>query len=297
MSSSVFKKGGRSLVVIVVLGVLIFLAVSTFFAGLANDQDVVVAKVPLSAGTRLTSQLLEVKRINASAAMPGAFQTLADLDGQLLVSARMPGDQITQAMVGNRAISALAAALPPDQVAIAVKIDQATGLAGVVRVGDTVGAIGIVTAQDLGLQDTAFAPSSPATAISANSILTNTRPAPTPTPQLPVGASARVALSNLHVLVVPQNFRYEETAPSSSGDTFTAVRATADQQKNSVIVLAVPMAPIEIVPGYTISPAELLALLNEKGTLHFFLQPTTQTTLPKTTGVDAKELLEKFYAK
>jgi len=296
------KKGGRSLIVILVLGVLVFLAVSAFFAGLANDQDVVVAKVPLSAGTRLSASVLEVKRLNASAVLPGAFQSLADVQGQLLVAARMPGDQITSDMVGSKAISALAASLPPDKVAVAVKVDQATGLAGIVRVGDLVGAIGLVDAQDLGLQQVGFttAATTPTPlAVAAAPSVTRTVPLPTPTLKPPAGEAARVALYDLRVLVVPQSFRYEETAPNANGDNFTAVRTSADQQKNSVIVLEVPVAPIELTSGYKVSPAELLALLNAKGTLHFFLQSTTQTadSKPTTAGVDAAELLEKFYGR
>ncbi|MBI5031908.1 MAG: hypothetical protein HZB51_15365 [Chloroflexi bacterium] len=297
------KKGGRSLIVIVILGALIFFAVSAFFAGLANDQEVVVAKVPLSAGTRLDAKLLEVKRINVSAAMPAVFTTLADVQGQLLVSARMPGDQITQEMVGDKAISALAASLPADRVAVAVKVDQASGLAGIVRVGDLVGAIGIVNAADLGLQDLSFSPvPTPATfssalAISGTGSITGTRVQPTPKPSMPAGVAARVALYDLRVLVVPQSFRYEETAPGAAGDTFTTVRTSTSQQQNSVIVLEVPVAPIELAPNYKVSPAELLALLNDKGRLHFFLEPTAKTTHPPTSGVEAKELLEKFYAR
>lgn len=284
-----FKKGGRSLIVILVLGVLVFLAVSIFFAGLANDQDAVVAKVPLSAGTRLSPELLEVRRINASAALPGVFDNLEDLKGQILVSARLPGDQITRDMVGSQAISALAAALAPGHVAVAVSVDQATGLAGIVRVGDSVGAVGVITAQDLGLQETfgALALSTPV----SNGVVTPTVRA-TPTPKLPQGGEARVVLSDLRVLVVPQSFRYEETAPSSSGDSFTTVRATSEQQTRSVIVLEVPVAPVEIAPGYAASPVELLALLNAKGKLHLFLQPSTKGALPATTGVDAQELLQ-----
>ena len=293
-----FKKGGRSLIAILVLGALVFLAVSTFFAGLANDQEVVVAKVPLSAGTRLSPELLEVRRINASAALPGAFSSTDDLKGQLLVSARMPGDQITQEMVGSKAIAALAASLAPGKVAVAVRVDQATGLAGVVRVGDTVGAIGIVTAQDLDLQNFGSG-SSPALAIpalAASGAAVTPTPRPTPKP-MPAGAAARIVLSELRVLVVPQTFRYEETAPSdASGDTFSPVRTSTDQQKQSVIVLEVPLPPIEIAPGYSVSPVEILALLNDKGKLHFFLQSTAKGGSVSTRGVDAQELLEKFYA-
>jgi Flp pilus assembly protein CpaB len=292
-----FKKGGRSLIVIVVLGALIFFAVSMFVAGLANDQEVVVAKVPISAGTRLTASLLEVKRINASAALPNGFTTVKELDGQLLVSARMPGDQITQAMVGDKAISTIAASLQPGKAAIAIKVDQATGLAGIVRVGDLVGVVGIVTAQDLDLPDvrTSTAVVTPV-AIAVSPVLTGTVRA-TPTPRAPLGASARIALNDLRVLVVPQSFRYEETAPSSSGDTFSTARSTAGQQTSSVIVLEVPLTPIEITPGYIASPAELLAMLNSKGKLHLYLQSTTKGQPVITKGVDAQELMTRFYGK
>ncbi len=290
-----FRKGGRSLIVILVLGILIFVFVSMFFAGLANDQDVVVAKIPLSAGTRLAPALLDVKRINASAALPGAFQSINDLKGQLLVSARMPGDQITQEMVGDKAVSAIAAALPAGQVALAVKISQDTGLAGIVRVGDMVGAVGIVNASDLGLQQNLGFSPNPLTLPTAGGVVSPTLH-PTPTPALPGGVAARIVLHNLSVLVVPQSFRYEETAPAgSSSDTFTPARTTAQQQQNSVIVLQVPVAPVEIAPGYAVSPVELLALLNAKGTLHFFLEPTAQGAPAVTGGIDAQPLLERFF--
>ena len=294
-----FKKGGRSLIVILVLGALIFFATATFLAGLANDQDVVVAKVPISAGTRLSANLLEIKRINASAALPGAFLSAKDLEGQLLVSARMPGDQITQEMVGDRAISTIAASLAPGKAAIAVKVDQATGLAGIVRVGDMVGAIGIVTAQDLDVPEnrTAVAvPALPGTVPVVAPVITSTVKS-APTPHAPTGVAARIALNDLRVLVVPQSFRYEETAPSAKGDTYSTARTSVSQQQNSVIVLEVPLAPVEIAPGYLVSPAELLALLNDKGRLHLVLQSTTKGPAVTTRGVEAQELLTKFYGK
>ena len=295
-----FKKGGRSLIVILVLGALIFFATATFLAGLANDQDVVVAKVPISAGTRLSANLLEIKRINASAALPGAFTSAKDLDGQLLVSARMPGDQITQEMVGDRAISTIAASLAPGKAAIAVKVDQATGLAGIVRVGDRVGAIGIVTAQDLDVPENRTAVAVPTLALPGIAlvapVITSTVKA-SPTPRAPTGVAARIALNDLRVLVVPQSFRYEETAPSAKGDTYSTARTSVSQQQNSVIVLEVPLAPVEIAPGYSVSPAELLALLNDKGRLHLVLQSTTKGPTVTTRGVEAQELLNKFYGK
>lgn len=296
-----FKKGSRALIVILALGALIFFAVTAFFAGLANDQDVVVAKVPLAAGTRLRADLVEVRQLNASAVLPGAFKSIEDIEGLVLGAARMPGDQITESIVGTKALSAVASALGPERAAVAVRVDQATGLAGIVRVGDTVGAVGIVTAQDLGLPDESQSIQLPTSSFSSPILqptlgVTATRtPTPTPTPRA-VGAQARVVLRDLKVLVVPQTFRYEEAAPGEKGDEFTTARTTQQQQSSSVIVLDAPLAPIEVVPGISMSPVELLALLNEKGKLHFYLQPATPgTTKPQTRGIGAKELFEKVF--
>ena len=40
-----------------------------------------------------------------------------------------------------------------------------------------------------------------------------------------------------------------------------------------MVLLAAPVAPIEVVKGVTMSPVELLALLDEKATLHLALEP------------------------
>ena len=115
--------------------------------------------------------------------------------------------------------------LEPNTVAIAVRVDQATGLAGVLRPGQTVTIIGIIdpsnitqgqaslyaaAAPDLGLVPTL----SPGDLTYGGQAVVNT-PVPTPTQQPPVSPAARVAISGLKVLVVPQAFRYEEVSSTS----------------------------------------------------------------------------------
>jgi hypothetical protein len=92
---------------------------------------------------------------------------------------------------------------------------------------------------------------------------------PTPRPQT---AAARVTVSGLKVLLVPQSFRYEEVPQDQTGQ-LSPVRASAGAQQNSIVLLQAPLAPVEVAPGVRLSPAELLALLDEKATLHLALEP------------------------
>ena len=80
--------------------------------------------------------------------------------------------------------------------------------------------------------------------------------------------------------MVPQSFRYEEL-PSSSGEAelFASARTSQSAQSGSVILLEAPLAPVQIAQGYSVSPAELLALLNQVATIHLVLEPSDGLTI------------------
>ena len=77
------------------------------------------------------------------------------------------------------------------------------------------------------------------------------------------------------MLVVPQSFRYEEL-PTTSGEAelFASARTSQVAQASSVVLLEAPLAPVQVAPGYQVSPAELLALLNQVATIHLALEPS-----------------------
>ena len=99
----------------------------------------------LTAGTRLTADLLEVRTLPGSAIPDGAYTTLAEAEGKVLTTARVAGDPITAYVAGeSTASSGIPAQLAENTVAISIKVDQATGLAGVLRPGQTVTVIAII---------------------------------------------------------------------------------------------------------------------------------------------------------
>jgi Flp pilus assembly protein CpaB len=297
------KKPRKSYLVIAGLALLAFILTYALLSGVVAPKPVVVAQVDLAAGTRLTADLLEVRSLPANAIPDGAYTTLAEAEGKVLTTARVAGDPITAYVAGESAASGIPAQLAPNTVAISIKVDQATGLAGVLRPGQTVTVIAIIdpaNIQQNSLQSitspvleapAAVRSSGASTALSAGA--TPTPLPPTPTPQPPVSPAARIVITGLKVLVVPQSFRYEETAATGSSDSFLPARTTVSLQQNSVILLEVPVTPVEIAPGLVASPAELLALLNQTAVIHLALEPAAGLTI-RVEAVPAVDLAELY---
>jgi hypothetical protein len=93
------------------------------------------------------------------------------------------------------------------------------------------------------------------------------------------------------VLLVPQQFRYQELPPGgdSNEQIFMAGNAATS---NSVIVLAVPTSPVEVAPGMFVNPATLLAALDHYGTLHLALEPTEGATVESVVTLNLGDLYE-----
>jgi hypothetical protein len=105
-------------------------------------------------------------------------------------------------------------------------------------------------------------------------------PTPTPTPAPPASPLARLAITGVRVLLVPQSFRYEEVpAGASEEELFSSARTSLSAQEGSVIVLDVPTGLIEVTPGFKVDPATLLAALDQYGMIHLALEPTSGLAL------------------
>ena len=243
----------RNLIIIGVLALVTFILTAGFLASARRTAAVVVAAKPLAAGTRIQSGDVVVKRIPAAAVLPGAFSDVKDVLGRVVTAQRLPGDQITAGILGDRAISAIAASLPPDHVAMAVAVKRAQGMAGLLRPGDRVSVIGVIDPSDLNALN-------PVGGMFASGETSAEQPSP----------AARIVLRGLKVLFVPQSFRYEEI---SDRRRMAVVSTTASAARQGEIVLDVPTTGVELYPGGpVVGQAELLALLNSKGEIHLALE-------------------------
>ena len=272
----------KNLLIIVGGALAVGLLVLGSLRAATSTAPTVVAARSIAAGTRLTAADLTTQPINTSSRLTGALSKPEDAIGQVSLIARAPGDQLTAALVSDQAGVGLPAQLEPGTVAIGIHVSQSSGLGGAIREGDRVTAIAIVDPQNLGTLNLSSALSVPETPAP------DATPQPTPKPQT---SAARLTVTGLKVLLVPQSFRYEEVPQDKTGD-LSPVRSTVGSQQNSVILLQVPLAPIEVAPGYSLSPAELLALLDEKAAIHLALEPRDGS--PAEIGVSGVQLADVY---
>lgn len=280
----------RSPFIAIVLAVVVGLMVIALLNGVIRPTQVVVAKVAIAPGTMLTDTLLELRTIPMGAKPNDALSKVEDAAGKMLAVGRAPGDLIVQSVLGEIAGAGIPAQLPEGHVALAIHVDQASGVAGLLRPGQSVTIIGMVS-PDLLEQNLSSVIAAPVTDFS----LPNATPVvvsaastatPTPTPAPPTAPLARLALTGLKVLMVPQSFRYEEIPAGASEDQlYSSARTTMSAQEGSVIVLDVPTSLVEVVPGLRTDPATLLAALDQYGIIHLALEPADGLKLDAPTMV------------
>lgn len=307
------KKARSSLVIIGALALITFVLVAGVLAAAQKKAPVVVAARALEAGTKLSLADVEVKQVHAGAALEGAFAKAEDVVGLVTTVQRLPGDQLTADMVGDEAQNALAQALDPGHRAVAIHIDQASGLAGLLRPGDMVSVVGIVDPSTLGGMGT----------------------------QRATGAGAKVLLTGLKVLFVPYEFRYRELNTEESGSAMSPVMSSSSDREKGVIVLSVPVQPITVTwqistafpvapdirpsgttsptvssssttthttlvgaptttrsetaldanPTLRVSPVELLALLDSQAVIYLVMEPANKGDEVQTPGIYLVDLL------
>lgn len=263
------RKGSRSLIIVIVVALLAGCLAMGVVSKARNTAPCLVASRALQAGTRLDAKAVEVKEIPASAILPGAFTSLEEVEGQLLTIPRAPGDQITADMVGSKATFSIVASLQPDHRAVAVFVNKATGLAGMIQAGSRVTAVGIIDPQKLDLE--------------------RRNPAAGESPS----AMAMVVVPGLQVLMVPETFRYREILPGEGGSTFIPATTTTREQEKGVVLLDVPLAPVPLTPaGPMVSPVELLTLLNSQGEIHLVGEPETADYTIAPIGVSLYEVYQ-----
>jgi Flp pilus assembly protein CpaB len=260
---------------------------------LRADTPIVVAAQPVAVGARLAEGDLQVKLVRRQDALPGALTSIEAALGQVISTQRLPGDQITAAMLGNQALSAIAAGLEADHRAVAVKVTRSSGIAGILRPGDYVTLIAVVQ------PDTQLDPlemiSAPGAALTPT---VGARPTVTPGygPLVPESPFARVTASGLRVLLVPQTFRYEEVSTSGTDSQgFAMAQSSLSGQQESVIVLDVP-ATLMTVTGINgplqVSLPELLALLDAQAEVYLALEPAGEARPIQGPGIAIEQIVD-----
>ena len=287
----------RSPWIAIVLAVVIGLMVIVLLNAYIRPTTVVVARIAIAPGTRLTSDLLELRTIPMQAKPRDAFERIEDLQDKVLAVGRAPGDAIVASALGETAQAGIPANLQVDHLAVAIRVDLASGIAGLLREGQTVTLIGLLSPDVLQSVSVAPAPFNPALISQLTPEASVSGPAatptPTPTPAPPMAPLARIAISGLKVLMVPQSFRYEELPPGSTEEQlFASARTVSAAQDGNVIVLDIPATPVEVVPGLMVNPTTLIVALSEYGSLYLTLEPADGFQAPDILTLNLADLYD-----
>ena len=150
-------------------------------SGKAVLVPVVVAAHAIPARTRLTTGLLQVRRVPPGEVPEGSIARPADLTGRILVRSIAAGKAVTAQVLADPAASlGLAFSLPPNRRAVTVALDPADGVDEFARPGDHV------------------------------DVLATDEPGARP-------AETRTVLQNVPLLAVGSQTAGDETAPNASG--------------------------------------------------------------------------------
>ena len=295
MTTSINKR--PSLLPVLLIAALAGILTLVFLLSLRADTPVVVAAQPIAVGARLAEGDLQVKLVRQADALPGALARIEDAVGQVISTQRLPGDQIAAGMLGNQALSAIAAGLEADHRAVAVKVTRSSGLAGILRPGDFVTLIAVVQPDaQLSALEVVSLPGVPGVTTTPEASVQPTTATPGYGPVVPESPFARVTASGLRVLLVPQTFRYEEVSTrGTDSQGFAVAQSSLSGQQESVILLDVPVTPVT-VPGIDgpmqILLPELIALLDAHAQVYLALEPAGAASPMHGPGIAIEQIVD-----
>lgn len=134
----------QTLITAVALGVVAALFAGLWFHGKEKSLEGMSAPAPalvavqyIASGARIDGTLVEVKQIPRAFIQPGALRSAEEAEGQVALAPIAPGEQILANKLTTTGV-ALALAVPPGKRAVTVAVDQAAGVAGLLKPGDLV---------------------------------------------------------------------------------------------------------------------------------------------------------------
>jgi pilus assembly protein CpaB len=249
---------------------------------------VVVAKVDIPLSTRIRPDQVEVKTLALTARSLGAFEDPSQVVGQIARQPVAQGAQITETTLnGGLTGQVIDVQTPAGQRAIAVRVDQISGVGTVIKTGDYVDAI-------LGLTEEQFASIAPDPANPGFVIVTNPGPK---------GTTIKLILQGMQVLgaLLPPVAPPAEgaaAAPAASGAPAATTSGTVLNEQQEIVILSVSAQQAEVIRYAQLQANPLLTLSLVLRSPDDFIDPTTGQPVPpvvaETTGIVLQTLIDTY---
>jgi pilus assembly protein CpaB len=232
----------------IILAIVAF-GVVLFFLRPAPQVKVAIAATDLTVGHMITAEDMQLREISKEFAPADAVVNPSEVAGLTLLENRSQGDILRTSQLGVEAI-----ALQPDERAVAITINNASGLAGLLRPGDRVGVSAIISVRDVEGE----------------------------------GTFSKTTVENLRVLYLSPEFKANDPEDVEVAQQSAAGIVTITNRKEQgVVLLAVPVTSVTIVYDFSrsspqletkakvVNVVELLTALeaSDNATLSLYLMP------------------------
>jgi pilus assembly protein CpaB len=249
-----------------------------------TEGPVVVAAADIPLSSRIKAEQLTTKTLPLTSISAGAFTDPSQVVGQIAREPVATGAQITATTLnGGQTGTIINVQVPVGQRAIAVRVDQISGVGTVIKTGDYVDAIvGLTEEQFLSIKGTATADEATITAPG------------------PKGATTKVLLQGMQVLgsLLPPVAPPAEAAPAASGAPTPPPGTTTLNEQQEIVILSVNTQQAEVIRYAQLQANPLLTLSLILRSPDDFIDPATGQPLTpaaaETTGVTLKILLDQY---
>ena len=252
-------------------------------AAIPTDGPVVVAKKDIPLSTRIRADQVEVKTLPLAAISVGAFADVSQVIGQIARQPVTAGGQITATTLnGGLSGTVIDVQTPPGLRAIAVRVDQTSGVGTVIKIGDYVDTI-------IALSEEQFASIARDPVASDQLIVTNPGPK---------GVTVKLILQGMQVLgallppVAPPPANADGTPAAS------AAPGTVLNEQQEIVILAVTAQQAEVIRYAQQMANPLLTLSLVLRSPDDFIDPLTGEPVPpviaETTGITLQSLIDTY---
>ena len=278
---------GVFLAIVAFVGILLLFQQAPTPGGGANaiptDGPVVIARKDIPLSTRIRADQVEVKTLPLAAISAGAFADVSQVIGQIARQPVTAGGQITATTLnGGLSGTVIDVQTPPGLRAIAVRVDQTSGVGTVIKVGDYVDTI-------IALSEEQFASVVRDPAASDQLIVTNPGPK---------GVTVKLILQGMQVLgallppVAPPPANADGTPAAS------AAPGTVLNEQQEIVILAVTAQQAEVIRYAQQMANPLLTLSLVLRSPDDFIDPLTGDPVPpviaETTGITLQSLIDTY---
>jgi Flp pilus assembly protein CpaB len=278
-----------------VLLVGVFLAIVAFVAVIVlsgNSQNgtprasaapttgnVVIATADIPLSTRIGADQVTVKVLDLTAILPGAFSDPSQIIGRIVRQPVRTGAQITTETIGAVNGTVVDVQVPAGLRAIAVRVDQTSGVGTVIKSGDYVDSI-------IALNEQTFASVVP----TASGVVTVTNPGPK-------GTTTKLILQGMQVLgtLLPP---VAAPSPGASGAPSAGPGTALNPEQQELVILAVTAQQAEVFRYMQVVADPLVTVALILRSPDDFIDPVTRQPLTpvidETTGIVLRQLIAQY---